>query len=124
MESKRSLDTTREAVGGVETSREVTGSLGTTNGRRGSLETAVTRCLEHGRRSRMSGCCLGCPCWLGKGGDRQLHMEVSDNSSGLGCSHSSAYTSPSHSVVKESSTMQLLWTFFPLFGPWFNVSFV
>ncbi|NXJ18769.1 TSYL5 protein, partial [Dicrurus megarhynchus] len=51
MESKRSLETTREAVGGLETSREVTGSLGT-NGRKGSLETAVTRCLEQGKRSK------------------------------------------------------------------------
>ncbi|NWT20025.1 TSYL5 protein, partial [Vireo altiloquus] len=50
-EPEGSLETTREAVGGLETIREVTGSLGTTNGRRGSLETAVTRCLEQGRRS-------------------------------------------------------------------------
>ncbi|NXR91145.1 TSYL2 protein, partial [Hypocryptadius cinnamomeus] len=52
MKSKGSLETTSEATGGLETSREVTGSLGTTNGRRGSLETAVTRCLEQGRRSK------------------------------------------------------------------------
>ncbi|NXO14004.1 TSYL2 protein, partial [Oriolus oriolus] len=52
MESMRSLETTREAMGGLETSREITGSLGTTNGRKGSLETAVTRCLEQGRRSK------------------------------------------------------------------------
>ncbi|NXY57107.1 TSYL2 protein, partial [Callaeas wilsoni] len=52
MESTGSLETTREATGGLETSREVTGTLGTTNGRKGSLETAVTRCLEQGRRSK------------------------------------------------------------------------
>ncbi|NXL74754.1 TSYL2 protein, partial [Leptocoma aspasia] len=52
VESKGSLETTREATGVLETSREVTGSLGTTNGRKGSLETAVTRCLEQGRRSK------------------------------------------------------------------------
>ncbi|NXC04736.1 TSYL2 protein, partial [Orthonyx spaldingii] len=46
------LETTKEAMGGLETSREVTGSLGTTNGRKGSLETALTRCLEQGRRSK------------------------------------------------------------------------
>ncbi|NWW18816.1 TSYL2 protein, partial [Falcunculus frontatus] len=50
--SKGSLETTREAMGGLETSREAMRSLGTTNGRRGSLETAVTRCLEQGRRSK------------------------------------------------------------------------
>ncbi|NWW69286.1 TSYL2 protein, partial [Ifrita kowaldi] len=49
VESKRSLETTREAAGAVESGREVTGS---TNGRRGSLESAVTRCLEQGRRSK------------------------------------------------------------------------
>ncbi|NWV58950.1 TSYL5 protein, partial [Malurus elegans] len=52
MESKGSLDTTGEAMGGLETTREVTGSLGITNGRKGSLETAVTCCLEQGRRSK------------------------------------------------------------------------
>ncbi|XP_041268391.1 testis-specific Y-encoded-like protein 4 [Onychostruthus taczanowskii] len=52
MESKGSVETTSEATGGLETSREVTGSPGTTNGRKGSLETAVTRCLEQGRRSK------------------------------------------------------------------------
>ncbi|NXU11068.1 TSYL2 protein, partial [Pardalotus punctatus] len=52
MESKGSLETTREAVDGLETTREVTESLGITNGRKGSLETAVTRCLEQGRRSK------------------------------------------------------------------------
>ncbi|NWV78348.1 TSYL2 protein, partial [Dasyornis broadbenti] len=52
MESKGSLETTREAMGGLETTREVAGSLGITNGRKGSLETAVTRCLEQGRRSK------------------------------------------------------------------------
>ncbi|NXW67523.1 TSYL2 protein, partial [Hirundo rustica] len=49
VESKGSPETTRESTGSLETSREITG---TTNGRRGSLETAVTRCLEHGRRSK------------------------------------------------------------------------
>uniref|UniRef100_A0A8C5TUL2 TSYL2 protein n=1 Tax=Malurus cyaneus samueli TaxID=2593467 RepID=A0A8C5TUL2_9PASS len=39
-------------MGGLETTREVTGSLGITNERKGSLETAVTRCLEQGRRSK------------------------------------------------------------------------
>ncbi|NXC92356.1 TSYL5 protein, partial [Cercotrichas coryphoeus] len=52
VESKGSLESTREAPGGVEASRELPGSLGTSNGRKGSLETAVTRCLEQGRRSR------------------------------------------------------------------------
>ncbi|NXX31084.1 TSYL2 protein, partial [Nicator chloris] len=52
VECKGSLEITREAVGSLETSREITGSLGTTNGRKGSLETAVTRCLEQGRRSK------------------------------------------------------------------------
>ncbi|NWH90252.1 TSYL2 protein, partial [Aegithalos caudatus] len=52
MESRGSLETTAEATGGLETTGEVTGSLGTTNGRKGSLETAVTRCLEQGRRSK------------------------------------------------------------------------
>ncbi|NXP66006.1 TSYL2 protein, partial [Chloropsis cyanopogon] len=52
MESRGSLETTSEATGGLESGREVTGSLGSTNGRRGSLETAVTRCLEQGRRSK------------------------------------------------------------------------
>ncbi|NWT77883.1 TSYL2 protein, partial [Lanius ludovicianus] len=52
VEPKRSPETTTEAMGGLETSREVTGSLGTTNGRKGSLESAVTRCLEQGRRSK------------------------------------------------------------------------
>ncbi|NXF28204.1 TSYL2 protein, partial [Rhodinocichla rosea] len=51
-ESKGSLETPSEASGGLESSRELTGSLGSTNGRRGSLETAVTRCLEQGRRSK------------------------------------------------------------------------
>ncbi|KAM3656126.1 uncharacterized protein VK521_015304 [Ammospiza maritima maritima] len=51
-ESKGSLETPREAQDGLETPRELTGNLGTTNGRRGSLETAVTRCLEQGRRSK------------------------------------------------------------------------
>ncbi|NXL19479.1 TSYL2 protein, partial [Setophaga kirtlandii] len=51
-ESEGSLETPSEAQGGLETTREVTGSLGSTNGRRGSLETAVTRCLEQGRRSK------------------------------------------------------------------------
>ncbi|NWI42451.1 TSYL2 protein, partial [Picathartes gymnocephalus] len=52
MESKGSLETTREAMGGLESGREVPGSLGSSNGRKGSLETAVTRCLEQGRRSK------------------------------------------------------------------------
>ncbi|XP_053824092.1 testis-specific Y-encoded-like protein 4 [Vidua chalybeata] len=52
MESKGSLEATSKATGGLESSGEVTGSLGTTNGRKGSLETAVTRCLEQGRRSK------------------------------------------------------------------------
>ncbi|XP_059693405.1 testis-specific Y-encoded-like protein 4 [Haemorhous mexicanus] len=51
-ESKGSLETASQATGGLESSREVTGSLGSTNGRKGSLETAVTRCLEQGRRSK------------------------------------------------------------------------
>ncbi|XP_064557706.1 putative testis-specific Y-encoded-like protein 3 [Zonotrichia leucophrys gambelii] len=50
--SKGSLETPREAQDGLETPKELTGNLGTTNGRRGSLETAVTRCLEQGRRSK------------------------------------------------------------------------
>ncbi|RMB90018.1 hypothetical protein DUI87_33575 [Hirundo rustica rustica] len=49
VESKGSPETTRESMGSLETGREITG---TANGRRGSLETAVTRCLEHGRRSK------------------------------------------------------------------------
>ncbi|NWI03528.1 TSYL2 protein, partial [Tichodroma muraria] len=52
VESRGSLETTGESTGGLENGREVTGSLGTTNGRKGSLETAVTRCLEQGRRSK------------------------------------------------------------------------
>ncbi|NWW70783.1 TSYL2 protein, partial [Climacteris rufus] len=52
VESRGSLETTREAMGDLDTTREVTGSLGTTNGRKGSLETAVTRCLKQGRRSK------------------------------------------------------------------------
>ncbi|NWX28066.1 TSYL2 protein, partial [Notiomystis cincta] len=52
MESRESLETTREAVGGLESGREVTGTLGTTNGCKGVLETAVTRCLQQGRRSK------------------------------------------------------------------------
>ncbi|NWS09473.1 TSYL2 protein, partial [Motacilla alba] len=52
VESKGSLEPTSEATGGLEASGEVTESLGTTNGRKGSLETAVTRCLEQGRRSK------------------------------------------------------------------------
>ncbi|NWQ72339.1 TSYL2 protein, partial [Neopipo cinnamomea] len=42
------LETPLESRGSPETTREVPG---TTNGRRGSLETAVSRCLEQGRRS-------------------------------------------------------------------------
>ncbi|NXO81615.1 TSYL5 protein, partial [Sitta europaea] len=52
VESKGSLETPGEAAGGLEPGREVTGSLGTPGVRRGSLETAVTRCLEQGRRSK------------------------------------------------------------------------
>ncbi|NWV44037.1 TSYL2 protein, partial [Grantiella picta] len=52
VESRGSLETTIEATGRLETTREVTASFGITNGRKGSLETAVTRCLEQGRRSR------------------------------------------------------------------------
>ncbi|NXI18667.1 TSYL2 protein, partial [Irena cyanogastra] len=52
IESKESVESTREATGGLESSREVTGSHGSTGGRKGSLETAVTRCLEQGRRSK------------------------------------------------------------------------
>ncbi|NWV27270.1 TSYL2 protein, partial [Origma solitaria] len=54
VESKGSLETTGEAMGGLETTREVTGSLGVTSGRKGSLETALSRCLEQGRRSKGS----------------------------------------------------------------------
>lgn len=52
MESEGSLESTSKATGDLESSREGTGSLGSSNGRKGSLETAVTRCLEQGRRSK------------------------------------------------------------------------
>ncbi|NXP95787.1 TSYL2 protein, partial [Passerina amoena] len=51
-ESEGNLETPGEAQGGPESGTELPGSLGSTNGRRGSLETALTRCLEQGRRSR------------------------------------------------------------------------
>ncbi|NWT77267.1 TSYL2 protein, partial [Prunella himalayana] len=52
VESKGSLEATGEATDGLESSREGPGSLGTSKGHKGSLETAVTRCLEQGRRSK------------------------------------------------------------------------
>uniref|UniRef100_A0A674HBC6 Testis-specific Y-encoded-like protein 1 n=1 Tax=Taeniopygia guttata TaxID=59729 RepID=A0A674HBC6_TAEGU len=52
VESEGSLESTSKASGDLESSREGTGSLGSSNGRKGSLETAVTRCLEQGRRSK------------------------------------------------------------------------
>ncbi|RLV62743.1 hypothetical protein DV515_00018989 [Chloebia gouldiae] len=52
VESEGSLESTSRATGDVESSREGPGNLGTSNGRKGSLETAVTRCLEQGRRSK------------------------------------------------------------------------
>ncbi|NXF00357.1 TSYL2 protein, partial [Menura novaehollandiae] len=51
-QDKGILETPVESKGSLETTREVTGTLGTPNGRKGSLETAVTRCLEQGRRSK------------------------------------------------------------------------
>ncbi|NWZ74249.1 TSYL2 protein, partial [Acrocephalus arundinaceus] len=48
-QEKGALETTREVTEGMETTREI---LGSSNGRKGSLETAVTRCLEQGRRSK------------------------------------------------------------------------
>ncbi|XP_069630376.1 testis-specific Y-encoded-like protein 2 isoform X4 [Haliaeetus albicilla] len=47
-----SLETTSEVTGSLKTTSEVMGSLKTTNRRKGSLETAVTRCLEQGRKSK------------------------------------------------------------------------
>ncbi|XP_069630375.1 testis-specific Y-encoded-like protein 2 isoform X3 [Haliaeetus albicilla] len=54
---KGSLETTvirrlEQGKGDLETTNEVMGSLKTTNRRKGSLETAVTRCLEQGRKSK------------------------------------------------------------------------
>ncbi|XP_032569630.1 testis-specific Y-encoded-like protein 4 isoform X7 [Chiroxiphia lanceolata] len=48
-QDKGILETPLESRGSPESSREVPG---TPNGRRGSLETAVSRCLEQGRRSK------------------------------------------------------------------------
>ncbi|XP_069630374.1 testis-specific Y-encoded-like protein 2 isoform X2 [Haliaeetus albicilla] len=51
-QGKGDLETTNEVTGSLKTTSEVMGSLKTTNRRKGSLETAVTRCLEQGRKSK------------------------------------------------------------------------
>ncbi|XP_021407743.2 testis-specific Y-encoded-like protein 2 [Lonchura striata] len=51
-EPEGSPESTSKATGDLESSREGAGSLGSGSGRKGSLETAVTRCLEQGRRSK------------------------------------------------------------------------
>ncbi|NXA76196.1 TSYL5 protein, partial [Thryothorus ludovicianus] len=51
-QSRGVLEIPRSPESTGEAGRRGTGSLGTANGRRGSLETAVTRCLEQGKRSK------------------------------------------------------------------------